>query len=94
MHGGGPAEELDALLDRLDDIRRAEGVADQPFETHVISMDAFSVDGCRRLEDRGVTDVIVGFRLPYVVGPDTEPLEKKIEHLERFAEDVVAKVNP
>ena len=69
-------------------------MADRPFETHVISMDAFSVDGCHRLEDRGVTDVIVGFRLPYVVGPDTEPLEKKVEHLERFAEDVVAKVNP
>ena len=56
-------------------------------------MDAFSVDGCKRLEDRGITDVIVGFRLPYIKGPDTEPLAKKIEHLERFAEDVVSKVN-
>ena len=38
------------------------------------------------------TDVIVGFRVPYIKGPDTEPLEKKIEHLERFAESVIAKV--
>ena len=93
MHGGGPHEELGDLLEKLQKIREAEGVADRPFETHVISMDAFSVDGCHRLEDRGVTDVIVGFRLPYVKGPDTEPLAKKIEHLERFAEDVIAKVN-
>jgi probable F420-dependent oxidoreductase len=93
MHGGGPGEELERLLDRLDEIRKEEGLEDRPFEKHVISMDAFSVDGCRRLEDRGVTDVIVGFRLPYVTGRDTEPLEKKLEHLERFAEDVVAKVN-
>jgi probable F420-dependent oxidoreductase len=94
MHGGGPQEELDVLLDKLDKIRDEEGVADQPFETHVISLDAYSPDGCKRLEDRGVTDVIVGFRVPYIKGPDTEPLEKKVAHLERFAEDVIAKVNP
>jgi probable F420-dependent oxidoreductase len=94
MHGGGPQEELDVLLDKLDKIRDEEGVADQPFETHVISLDAYSPDGCKRLEDRGVTDVIVGFRVPYIKGPDTEPLEKKVAHLERFAEDVIAKVDP
>jgi probable F420-dependent oxidoreductase len=93
MHGGGPQEELDELLEKLQKIREAEGVADKPFETHVISFDAYTVDGCRRLEDRGITDVIVGFRLPYIKGPDTEPLQKKVEHLERFAEDVIAKVN-
>jgi hypothetical protein len=38
--------------------------------------------------------VIVGFRIPYIKGPDTEPLEKKIENLEKFAESVIAKVNP
>ena len=74
-------------------IRKEEGKENDPFEIHVISMDAFSVDGCKRLEDKGVTDVIVGFRLPYIEGPDTEPLAKKIEHLERFAESVMAKVN-
>src|SRR6478672_535895 len=93
MHGGGPQDELDRLLDRIDEIRKEEGVDDQPFEKHVISLDAYAVDGVRRLEDRGVTDVIVGFRIPYIKGPDTEPLEKKVQHLERFAEDVIAKVN-
>ena len=47
--------------------------AAEPFEVHVISMDGFSLDGVRRLEDVGVTDVIVGFRWPYEVGPDIEP---------------------
>ena len=56
-------------------------------------MDAYDVDGCKRLEDRGVTDAIVGFRYPYINGPDTEPLAKKIEHLEKFAEKVIAKVS-
>ncbi len=94
MHGGGPNEDLDDLLDRLDAVRKKEGKENEPFEIHVISMDAYDVDGCKRLEDRGVTDVIVGFRYPYIEGPDTEPLSKKIEHLERFAEKVVAKVSP
>ena len=46
----------------------------------------------KRLEDKGVTDAIVGFRWPYIKGPDTEPLETKIRHLERYAEKVIAKV--
>jgi probable F420-dependent oxidoreductase len=92
MHGGGPPEELDALLTKIDKIRKAEGLADKPFEIHVISLDAYSLDGIKRLEERGVTDVIVGFRVPYIVGPDTQPLEKKIEHLNRYAENVIAKL--
>ena len=93
MHGGGQPEELDALLKKIEDIRKAEGLADKPFEIHVISLDAYTVDGIKRLEDRGVTDVIVGFRIPYIVGPDMEPLERKIEHMNRYAESVIAKVN-
>ncbi|MDP3969862.1 MAG: TIGR03619 family F420-dependent LLM class oxidoreductase [Nocardioides sp.] len=94
MHAGGDGEELDRLLDRLAEIRKAEGVADQPFEVHAISYDAYTPDGVKRLEERGVTDCIVGFRVPYIKGPDTEPLEKKIEHLQRYGDDVIAKVAP
>ena len=47
----------------------------------MISLDAYSVDGVRRLEELGVTDVIVGFRWPYGVGQDTEPLQTKIDNL-------------
>jgi probable F420-dependent oxidoreductase len=93
MHGGG-TDDLDELLTQLASIRRNEGRDDRPFEIHVISLDGFTVDGCKRLEDKGVTDVIVGFRLPYQVGPDTEPLDAKVANLERFAESVIAKVNP
>jgi hypothetical protein len=46
----------------------------------------------RRLTEQGVTNVIVGFRWPYQVGPDTEPLEHKIANLRRFADSVIAKM--
>jgi probable F420-dependent oxidoreductase len=92
MHAGGDEEELDRLLARLQELRKAEGTADRPFEVHVISLDAYTADGVKRLEDKGVTDLIVGFRVPYQQGPDTEPLQDKVAHLERFAESVIAKV--
>ena len=87
------AEELDALLDKLAAIRKAEGKENDTFEIHVISMDAYTVDGCKRLEDKGITDVIVGFRMPYIMGPDTEPLQKKIDHLNWYGENLIAQVN-
>lgn len=92
MHAGGDGEELDRLLVRLASIRAEEGDTRDDFEVHVISYDAYTPDGVKSLEDRGVTDCIVGFRVPYVMGPDLEPLEKKVEHLERYAESVIAKV--
>jgi probable F420-dependent oxidoreductase len=92
MHGGG-VEDLDQLLARIAEIRRGEGLTDKPFEIHVISLDAYTVDGIKRLEDKGVTDVIVGFRIPYILGPDTQSLTEKIDHLNRYADSVIAKVN-
>jgi alkanesulfonate monooxygenase SsuD/methylene tetrahydromethanopterin reductase-like flavin-dependent oxidoreductase (luciferase family) len=90
MHGGGAPEDLPGLLERLGQLRTEAGRADEPFEVHVISLDAYSVDGVKRLEEQGVTDVIVGFRWPYAVGADTEPLQDKIDNLRRFADTVIA----
>ena len=91
MHGGGE-EDLDELLAKLNRYREEEGTTGKDFQIHVISIDGFTVDGVKRLEDKGVTDVIVGFRIPYINGPDTEPLDAKIRNLEWFADNVIAKV--
>src|SRR6201988_3882826 len=47
MHGGGQPEELDGLIKRLNQIRGEEGRTG-PFEIHVISLDAFTLDGIKR----------------------------------------------
>ena len=92
LHGGGDPEELPGLLSKLSRFRQEAGTGDKPFEVHVISMDAYTVDGIRKLEERGVTDVIVGFRWPYVAGPDKQPLQEKIDALRQYADNVIAKV--
>lgn len=88
MHAGGDPDELDRLLGRLGDFRKELGKEKEPFEIHVISMDGFTRDGIRRLEDKGITDVIVGFRDPYTM-PD-QPLDQKVAALEGFANSVIA----
>jgi alkanesulfonate monooxygenase SsuD/methylene tetrahydromethanopterin reductase-like flavin-dependent oxidoreductase (luciferase family) len=91
MHGGGgQAADLDGAIARIQALRREYGTDQRPFELHVISLDGFSVDGVKRLADKGVTDVIVGFRDAYK--PDTMPLQQKIDALKGFADRVIAKL--
>jgi probable F420-dependent oxidoreductase len=90
LHGGGDPAQLPELLARLALFRRQAGTADRPFEIHVISADAYTADGVARLAELGVTDLIVGFRWPYETGPDAEPLAAKLDHLRRYADDVIA----
>ena len=92
IHAGGDPVQLGEMITRLHALRTEYGHAQKPFEIHAISLDAFSVDGARRLEDLGVTDAIVGFRYPYVREPDTQPLAEKIDLLNRFADAVMSRV--
>jgi len=92
IHAGGDPEELSKALDRLGELRREYGRENEPFEVHVISMDGFTPEGVKRLEDRGVTDVIVGFRNAYAKAQDSQTLDQKLEALRRYAETVIAKV--
>jgi probable F420-dependent oxidoreductase len=90
IHGGGDQAELPGLIHRLHELRDAEGRSADPFEVHVISFDAYTVDGIRRLEELGVTDVIVGFRWTYDKAQDTEPLQAKVDNLQRYADTVIS----
>ena len=91
IHAGGDAEELQILLGRLAELRREYGRQNDPFELHVISLDAYSPDGVRRLEDMGVSDLFVGFRNSYLREQDTEPLEQKRTALKQYADTVISK---
>ena len=91
LHGGGDPADLPGLLERL---RIPRGGRHR--RPAVRSPCHLGRRLYRRrhpqLEEQGVTDVIVGFRWPYAVGPDTEVLQTKLDNLRRFADDVMAKV--
>ncbi len=92
MHAGGDAEELQKMIGRLNELRREYGRENTPYEVHVISFDAYTVDGVKKLEDMGVTDCIVGFRDVYNEKVDSQTLEQKIAALNWYAEEIIAKV--
>jgi probable F420-dependent oxidoreductase len=92
MSAGTTDEELDRNLARLAELRREAGREDAAFEVHAPSIDGFSPDGIRRLEARGVTDVIAGFRDPYTTDADTQSLQEKIDALRWYADEVIDKV--
>jgi probable F420-dependent oxidoreductase len=90
MHAGGDAAALDGYLARLAELRREHGREREPFEIHAIALEAYTLDGVKRLEDKGVTDVIVGFRNAYEA--DTMPLAQKIDALRGYADRIIAKL--
>lgn len=92
LHAGGAPGELERLLAELRTFRAEAGRADAPFDVRVISRDAYTVDGVRRLEALGVTDVVVGFRNSYQLMADTQTLGDKVAALERYAEKVIARL--
>ncbi|MEU0541096.1 TIGR03619 family F420-dependent LLM class oxidoreductase [Nocardia sp. NPDC005978] len=92
MHAGGKPEDLDRYLARINELRSER---DNPgeFEIHAASMDAYSVDGVKRMEDKGITDAIVGFRNSYAKEHDTETLDEKIVKIKWYGEKIIGKLN-
>jgi probable F420-dependent oxidoreductase len=89
MHAGGDADALGHAIERLAALRREFGRDREPFEVHAIAIDAYTLDGVRRLEDQGVTDAIVGFRNAYEA--DTTTLSQKVDALRSYADRIIAK---
>jgi len=88
IHAGGDGDELAKCLERLKQLRQEHGTADRDFEVHVISMDAYTVDGIKKLDELGVTDCVVGFRWAYET--DTMPMEDKLAAQRKYADKVIA----
>jgi len=89
MHAG--SDDLEQMIRQLRELRQQYGRERTLFEIHVISLEAYNVDGIHRLEDLGVTDVIVGFRNPYYEPIDSQTLQQKLDLLRGYADTVIAK---
>ena len=83
-------DELTLVVGSLREIRAAEGRDTEPFEVKVLCTEAFDLDTFEQVAAiDGVTDIQV---LPwYLYGGDVDDLRVRIDALERFAEEVVAR---
>jgi alkanesulfonate monooxygenase SsuD/methylene tetrahydromethanopterin reductase-like flavin-dependent oxidoreductase (luciferase family) len=90
MHAGGDQAELEAMITKLHTLRKELGVEDRPFEIHAASFLGLTPDGLKQLEDLGVTDAVIGFRVPYQ--KDTMPLETKLQSIRMYSDTVLSKL--
>jgi alkanesulfonate monooxygenase SsuD/methylene tetrahydromethanopterin reductase-like flavin-dependent oxidoreductase (luciferase family) len=93
LAGGEPASELLASLATLRRLRREYGRDALPFEAvtlHPVGL-VRDFDEVARLEEAGLTGIVhVPFRIG--LGTHRSTLEQKRAYLERFAEDVIARL--
>ena len=81
---------LDEFIAKLHAFRAEYGRENEPFEIQNMGASAYTPDGVKRLEDRGVAEVIVAFRDVYKKQPDPS-LEEKLATMRWYADNVIAK---
>jgi probable F420-dependent oxidoreductase len=83
-------EEITHALAELARYRAEYGRDHLPFEVNALCIDVFDLDGYKRLEDKGVTELQT---VPwYFYGGDPNDLAVKLDSLARFADEVITKL--
>lgn len=88
MCAGADMQQLEAYIERINQLRGEYGTADKPFRIFTTGQDAFTTQGVEKLESIGVTDVVIGFRNVYEMEPD-KPLDEKIGMLNWYAGEFI-----
>ena len=83
-------EDLVERLATIHAFRKEYGRENEPFRVFAGLAVAPTPDNVERLEEIGVTDLSVGYRNPYQ--PDTMKLQQKLDWVNRFGDDVIAKL--
>jgi hypothetical protein len=82
-------EELGQIRQQIERYREEYDRTHVPFSLYGAASDAWDLDGYRRVHEAGVTHLIT---MPwyFYAGPDAD-LAGKLEAIDRFADDVIAK---
>ncbi len=84
-----PSDEILQSVSQINVYREEYGRAHLPFDVMASASDAWELGGYRRLHEGGVTHLLT---MPWVFYHGESPtLEQKIEGIQRFAEDVIAR---
>jgi probable F420-dependent oxidoreductase len=83
------SDDIIASIKKIQAWRREYGVDNTSFDIMATPSDAYDPDGYKRLEDAGVTHILT-MPWPFYHG-DTQDLDKKIDGVKRYADEVIAK---
>ena len=83
------SEDIINSIEKIQSWRKELGRENEPFEVMATPNDAYDVDGYKRLEDSGVTHILT-MPWPFYHG-ETDDLDKKIDGVKRYADDIISK---
>ena len=84
------SDEIIECVAEIREYRKEYGRDHLPFSVMATPSDAFEPNGYQRLEDAGVTHILT---MPWpMYHGETDDLDKKIDGVRRFADDVIAKM--
>lgn len=84
------SDEIIACIDKVRAYRKEYGRDHLPFSVMATPSDAFTVDGYKKLEDAGVTHILT-MPWPFYHG-ETDDIDKKIDGVKRYADDIISKM--
>lgn len=86
------SEDILACIKKIEGYRKEYGRGNLPFSVMATPSDAFTPGAYKRLEDGGVTHILTQ-PWPFYHG-DTQDVTKKIDGIQRYADDYIAALKP
>jgi alkanesulfonate monooxygenase SsuD/methylene tetrahydromethanopterin reductase-like flavin-dependent oxidoreductase (luciferase family) len=85
------SDKIKEMVDKIHGYRKEYGTDQKPFHMVSVAIDAFDLDGHKRLEDMGI-DETCDMPWLYYGGKFNSPLSVKIDAMKRFSDEVIAKM--
>ncbi len=85
------SDKIEEMVNTIHGYRKEYGTDDKPFEMISVAIDAFDLDGHKRLEAMGI-DEACDMPWLYYGGKFTSPLDFKIDAIKRFGDEVISKM--
>jgi probable F420-dependent oxidoreductase len=94
ISAGVSIDEAKTMIDKINQYRDEAGtLSHSNYQFQIMSEAGYSVDGVKKLEELGVTEVIIAFRNAYEGGEDNRTLEGMKAEINWFSDEVIQKVN-
>ncbi len=85
------SDKIKEMVDKIHGYRKEYGTDDKPFEMISVAIDAFDLDGHKKLADMGI-DETCDMPWLYYGGKFSSPIGVKIDAMKRFGDEVMSKM--